>query len=248
MFKSLGMLACGVYLVLASQMGGFSPGFSILFLTFLVMFAGTVAVMGLTAPPDVTRGAMKLIKEHLPLTHQKLIEELEEIALITRRDGLLALESKRKDLKEPLLRLLLKRIVEGFEKSQTLPLLRNQAMRRAELIRTCEVFSERVLSLIPVVGLIPSLFMIIDFLSHPEKVPAPGSLPTVFLPFLLALVMQLLGTAWSGRFFDEIKESVKLYYVIMEEGVSAIQDGVNSEMIKDRLNARLADSPKWSDG
>jgi chemotaxis protein MotA len=247
MFKSLGIVSCAVYLVIASQMGGFSPGFSIWFLSFLVMLAGTVAVMGLTAPPDVTRGAMKLIKEALPLSHEKLIAELEEIALITRRDGLLALESKRKELKEPLLRLLLKRIVEGFEKAQILPLLRNQAVRRAELIRTCEIFSERVYALLPVVGLIPSLFMIIDYLSRPEKVPAPGSLPTVFLPFLLSLVMQMLGTAWSGRFFDEIKESVKLYYVLMEEGVSGIQDGVNSEMIRDRLNARLADSPQWTE-
>ena len=242
------MLACGVYLVLASQMGGFSPGFSILFLTFLAMFAGTIGVMGLTAPPDVTRGAFKLIREPLPFTHAKLIEELEEIALITRRDGLLALESKRKELKEPLLRLLLKRIVEGFEKAQTLPLLRNQAVRRAELIRTCEIYSERVNALLPVVGLIPSLFMIIDYLSHPEKVPAPGSLPTVFLPFLLSLVLQVFGTAWAGRFFDEIKESVKLYYVIMEEGISAIQDGLNAEMIRDRLQARLVDSPQWTDG
>jgi chemotaxis protein MotA len=248
MFKSLGLLASGVYLVLASQMGGFSPGFSIVFLTFLVMLSGTVAIMGLSAPPDITRGALKLIKEPLPLTHEKLIEELEEIALITRRDGLLALESKRKELKEPLLRLLLKRIVEGFEKSQTLPLLRNQAMRRAELIRNCEIFSERVHGLLPTVGLIPSLFMIIDYLSHPEKVPAPGSLPTVFLPFLFALLLQVLGTAYAGRFFDEIKESVKLYYVLMEEGISGIQDGVNAEMLRDRLRARLADSPQWTDG
>jgi chemotaxis protein MotA len=247
MFKTLGLFAIAAYLVLASQMGGFTPGFSIIFLTALTLFAGLIGVMALTAPPDVTHGAMKLIREPMPLTHTKLIEELEEIALITRRDGLLALESKRKELQEPLLRLLLKRVVEGFEKSQTLPLLRNQAMRRAELIRSCEVFFERVSSLVPLLGLVPSLFILIDFLSHPEKVPTPGSLPTVFFPFLLALLIQLFGDSFIGRFFDETKESVKLYYVLMEEGISGIQEGTNAEMLRDRLRARLLDSPRWGE-
>jgi chemotaxis protein MotA len=247
MFKSLGIVACAVYLILASQMGGFAPGFSIIFLTFLTVFSGIVGVVGISAPPDISRGALKRIKQALPLTHEKLIEELQEIAVITRRDGLLALESKHKELKEPLLRVILKRIVEGFDKAQTLPLLRNQAMRRAELIRNSEVFVERVLSLLPTVGLIPALFILIDYLSHPEKVQGSGSLPTLFLPFLLALFIQLVLTAWAGRFFDEIKESVKLYYVLMEEGVSAIQDGANAEMLRDRMHARLADAPVWTD-
>ena len=247
MFKSLGIVACVAYLIIASQMGGFSPGVSILFLTFLCVFVGLIAIMGITAPPDIARGAWKQIQKPLPLTHETLIEELQEIAVITRRDGLLALESKRKELREPILRVLLKRIVEGFDKSQTLPLLRNQAVRQAELIRACEIFSERVLSLLPTIGLIPSLFILIDFLTHPEKVPSPGSLPTLFFPFLLSLFLQLVGTSWTGRFFDEIKESVKLYYVLMEEGVSAIQDGANAEVLRDRLQARFRDTPVWND-
>ena len=247
MFKSLGVLSFSLYLVFTSQMGGFSPGFSIIFLTFLTMLSGTVGVMGLTAPPDITRGAFKLIRKPLGFTHEKLIEELQEIALISRRDGLLSLESKRKELREPLLKILLKRIVEGFDKTQTLALLKNQAVRRAELIRTCEIYIERVLSLLPSIGLIPSLFILIDYLSHPDRIAPPGALPTVFFPFLASLTIQLIGTAWAGRLFDDIKESVKLYYVLMEEGISAIQDGMNSDILRDRLHARLDDVPAWID-
>src|SRR4051812_12931735 len=107
MFKTLGILAGIGYLILSSQMGGFLPGFSILFLTVLVMAFGTVAVMGLSAPTDITRGALKTILAPMPLSLEALSEELGDIAIITRRDGLLALESKRKELKDPLLRLLL---------------------------------------------------------------------------------------------------------------------------------------------
>jgi chemotaxis protein MotA len=228
-------------------MGGFAPGFSIVFLSFLTMFAGTLALAGLSAPSDITRGSFRLIREPLPLTLDKLVTELEEISVITRRDGLLALESRRKELKEPLLKLLLKRIVEGFDKTQTLHLLRNQALRRAELIRTTEIYIERITALLPTVGLIPALLILIDYLSHPDKVPAPGSLPTLFFPFVLALIAQLIVSALAGRFFDEIKENVKLYYVLMEEGVSGIQDGTNAEMLRDRLRARWADSPQWDD-
>ncbi len=99
MIKSLGIFTLLVYLVLASQMGGFSPGFSIYFLSFLALIAGSCAVLCLTAPRDVIDGAYRIIREPLSMPVQNLAEELEELALLVRRDGLLSLESKRRDLK-----------------------------------------------------------------------------------------------------------------------------------------------------
>ncbi len=229
MIKSLGIFAFAVYLLLSSQMGGFTPGASIWLLSFLTMIAGISSVFCLTAPEEIVKGALGSIRKPLPIPLGTLIQDLEELALLVRRDGLLSLESKRRDLKDPLLQTMLKKIMDGFEKGQILPLLRNQATRHAELIRMCEIYLERATALIPTVGLITSLWMIML-----ESSPA-----TAFIPFLITLIVQVVFSALTGRFFDQLKEDIKLYYVLLEEGVSGIQDGLNSELLREKLRARI---------
>lgn len=247
MIKSFGVFAFLAYLLLCTQLGGFASGFSIYFLCALTLVFGAVALICFTATEDVLNGAFKEILKPLPMTAQKLIEDLEDLSSTIRRDGLLTLEAKRKDIKDAFLRYLLKKVMDGFEKAQLLPVLRNQALRRAELIRTAESFLERLNSLLPTLGLLPCLFMIMDFLNQGKSSATINSLPTVFIPFALALLIQMVLSAWSGRFFDQLKEDVKLYYVIMEEGVSGIQDGMNPELLKDKLRARFVQNPKWSE-
>ena len=245
MIKGLGFCTLLFYLLLCTQLGGFASGFSIYFLCLLALVFGGASVLCLTAPQDIVDGAFKRIAVPLPMSSAKLVEELEELALTIRRDGLLSLEAKRKDLKDPLLRYLLKRVTDGYERSQLLPVLRNQAVRRAELIRTSEAFLERFIQLLPTIGLVPSLFMIMDYLNQTKT--TVNALPTVFIPFVIALIVQMVLQAACGRFFDQLKEEVKLYYVILEEGVSGIQEGLNAELLRDKLRARFLHEPKWSD-
>ncbi|MBC7396705.1 MAG: hypothetical protein H7333_04605, partial [Bdellovibrionales bacterium] len=115
-----------------------------------------------------------------------------------------------------------------------------------ELIRACEIYFDRFLFCLPSIGLIPSLWMMMDYLNEPLKGSGPGSLPTLFIPFLMAMLLQLIFSALSGKFFDDLKEEVKLYYVVMEEGLSGIQDGMNSELLRDKLSARISHNPKWN--
>lgn len=245
MIKSLGVFSLLVYLILASQMGGFSPGISIYFLSFLSIIAGCSTVLLLTAPRDITDGAYHIIRAPLPMPLPALAAELEELALLVRRDGLLSLEAKRKDIKDPLLKMLLKRVMDGFEKNQILPVLRNQATRRAELIRACEIYFDRFLGMLPTVGLIPSLWMLMEYLNQSNKNQGPGSLPTLFVPFLISLVLQVVLSSVAGRFFDDLKEEVKLYYVVLEEGLSGVQEGMNSDLLREKLTARFHPQPKW---
>ncbi len=98
----------------------------------------------------------------------------------------------------------------------------------------------------PTLGLIPSLWMMMDYLNQPTKVSGPGSLPTLFIPFLIALVAQMILSSLSGKFFDDLKEDVKLYYVVLEEGLSGIQEGMNSELLREKLTARYSQNPKWN--
>ncbi len=245
MIKGLGVFAILAYLIFCSQLGGFSSGFSIYFLSILTLAFGSVGLLCMTAPTDIIEGAFKKVREPFPVSCTKLAEELEGLAIQVRQDGLLSLEGKGKDLKDGLLRYLLKRMRDGYERNQLLPVLRNQATRRAELIRAAEIYLERFASLLPTLGLIPSLFVLMDYLNQSKS--TVNSLPTVFIPFGMALFAQMILQAWSGRFFDQLKEEVKLYYVILEEGVSGIQEGQNAELIRDKLRARYHPDPKWSD-
>ena len=102
--------------------------------------------------------------------------------------------------------------------------------------------------MIPTIGLIPSLWMMTMALSS-AKAGAAGSaaLAVVFLPFMIALLGQLILQSWFGSFFETLREENKLYFIILEEGLVGIQEGQNVELLRDRMKARTLLNPKWID-
>jgi hypothetical protein len=248
MIKGLGVFFILLFLGFNQSLGEFTPGFSLYFLILLTLGFGFAGVFCILLPENFFESIWNKIREPLPMTVGKLSSELETIAGVVRQEGLLALESKRKDLKDPLLRYLLKKVMDGFEKEMLLPLIRNQGIRREELIDQCEAFFERVTGMIPTIGLIPSLWMMTMALSS-GKAGAAGSaaLAVVFLPFMAALLSQLISQSWFGSFFEQLREENKLYFVILEEGLVGIQEGQNVELLRDRMKARTLLNPKWID-
>lgn len=246
MIKSLGAVCLIAFLIFSHTLAGFSLGFPALFLSVLAITFGLVGVIFLTMPSEARDGGWALIRESLPMSVAHLESTLSDLSAQIRKDGLLSLEGKRKEINDSFLRYLLKKVMDGFEKAQTLPLIRNQAVRRAELIRANEIFMDRVASLIAVIGLVPALWTITRALSS-QGGATSDALSVALIPFLMSIVLQLIAQAHYGKFFDELKEEVKLYYVVMEEGLSGIHDGQNPELLRDRMKARFVKAPVWKD-
>ena len=242
MIKGFGYFSLFVFLILCSQIGGFLPGFSIWFLSILLVISGTLAFGLLQLPIEIQDGAIQHLLVFSDVDTQKMVQEFETLSSTIRRDGLLSIESIRRDLEDPFLRYLLKRVINGFEKNQIASVIHNRFLRTQELFTIGHTYFDRMLQVIPVVGLIGSLFQIMDVLSSDH-----GSIAVVFIPFVFSLILQQV---LQSLFLEKMVRSLdgaRVYHLVLEEGIGGIQDGVNAELLRDKLKARLQDHVNWTD-
>jgi flagellar motor component MotA len=246
MIKSLGIFLMVLFAGFSYQLGDFAPGFALYFMMFLTLASGGAGIWCLLMPEHFMDEVWSKSREALPMGLQKLSLELESISALVRQEGLFALESRRKDIRDPMLRYLLKKVMDGFEQAALVPIIRNQMDRRLELTLRSESVMERYFSLLPTVGLIPSLSMMMQALL-PGKEGGAGLIAVSLLPFALSLLFQLLVQAWNGSFFEAQREDIRLYFSLLQEGLIGIQEGQNVELLRDRMRARSQVNPKWVD-
>ncbi len=236
MIKGFGFFSLFVFLILCSQVSGFSPGFSITFLSILSIAAGTLGYALLQFPKELETGAVSRLLEYAKCDHLHLIHSIEEISETIRKDGLLALEVRRSDLKDKFVSFLLKNIVAGYDKNEVNTQVRNRYLRSQELFTLAQSYFDRVIQGIPIVGLIATLCQVMWYLNS-----ATGSIGVTFLPFIFSLLLQIvLQAICSERLYRSI-DSARLYYFLLEEGIHGIQDGVGGEVLKNRLHTRFLD-------
>jgi chemotaxis protein MotA len=252
MIKGFGYFALFMFFILCSQIGGFSQGFAIWFLGVLTIAAGTLAFSLLQFPNELEEGGLKRLLSYESHDSKKLVTELEDLAQVIRRDGLLATESVRKDLNDPLMKYVLKRVMDGYDKSILNHLIHNQMIRNQELFMIAKSYYDHCLQVIPVVGLIGSLFMMMDALkvtvnAQGSSVSVASDLSVVFVPFVLSLILQqLLQSIFQERLVVAL-DRCRLYFTLLAEGMAGIQDGVNAELLRDKLLGRLGENPKWTE-
>ena len=158
-----------------------------------------------------------------------------EIATVVRKDGLLATESLRKDLKDPWLVYALKKMIDGYEKSVIVQVVRNEHLHYHEQFISLEKYKDRVSGSITLFGIAGTLAHLMHFLLKDE----PGLLAASFVPFLLSVLIQILFNAWAQNKVDFLADQHRAYYAILENGISGIQDGINADVLRDQLMARI---------
>jgi chemotaxis protein MotA len=240
MIKGFGYFCLFVFFVLCTQTGGFAMGFAIWFLSVLLVAAGAIGFACVQFPKELEEGVLKRLLQSFNRDIAGLVKEIETLSSSARKDGLLSLEALRKELKDPFLSYLVKRVIGGFEKGQINGVVHNQFMRAQELFTITQNYVDRVLQLVPVVGLIGTLAQIMDFLNH-----GTGSLAAAFIPFVVSLIVQLGLQAYALEKIIRSMDVTRLYFIILEEGVSGVQDAMNPELLGEKLRARLSENIKW---
>jgi flagellar motor component MotA len=243
MIKGLGVFLMVLFAGFSFQLEGFGPGLSFMIVLVLTLASGLGAVYCLSAPEAWEPGDWARISAPFSLDAEAMIRELETLARTIRQEGLLALESRRKDLKDPFLRHLMKKVMDGHEKSALLPMIRSQCETRLRLIELTRDFFQRFTGLLSLVGLVPTLVMLATMLLKPGS----GAFGLAFVPFALTLFLQLVLEAGLGSRFDSLREETRAHYDLLEEGLSCIQDGVTVELVGDRLRSKVQLNPRWAD-
>ena len=108
MFKGFAVIALGVFLGLALASASMDAGPGFFILSILTLGAGGGFVYLAAIPRDFFRAVWLPVREPLPGTPASLAAEIDSVAGVIRQDGLLALESKRRELRSPELKFFLK--------------------------------------------------------------------------------------------------------------------------------------------
>jgi flagellar motor component MotA len=236
MFKGIAGLLFGGFLVLGFFLHEFSEGPAFYPLLTAAMISGWISIALMTFPEGFQERIWKPIHNELPQASGRLVQQMEALSKTVREEGLLALESRKKEFTDPNLRIYLKRIVEGFEAKDLLPMIRNQQRLREGLFQEAERSVTRYLSFLPTLGLLLSLMLI----SRGSGSGGSGYLFRGFVPFLSALALQTVLEALLIRWLQDGREECGRYFSVLEEGVEGIQQGHHPELLADRMRARIS--------
>lgn len=235
MIKGFGVFSFVVFLGLCRIIGEFGPGFPVWFLSIIMIGAGVTAYALFLFPRSMEEYGFAKLKAFSSVNPDELINAIAEVSAVVRKDGLLATESVRKDLTDRWLQYALKRMVDGYDKNVIIPVIRNEHLRFHEQFMLVESYKERLTNAISLFGLIGSLSHLLYFLTKDD----PTLIGASFVPFLVAVIVQVCFGAWAQSKIDYLADQSRVYYGILENGVAGIQDGVNSDVLKDQLMARI---------
>ena len=216
----------------------------------LIVVGGTIAALIACYPFRIVKDIPKHIgicfrggkKYNVPQT----VDALVDLALIARQSGLLALEEKAEEIKEPFFKQAVVMIVDANDPDKVRASLEHQVedmMTRHEEAKGLYVKGS---ALAPAFGMIGTLVGLVNMLKGMD-LSGSGGASTLGQDMGVALITTFYGSAMSNVLFHPIAQKLTikdneevLYCSIIIEGVIAIQSGDNPKVIRERLLASLA--------
>lgn len=239
----LGIVLSLTAILIGQAMEGGHVG-SILQLTaFLIVIGGTIGAVMVNYPMKPFLMAFKLAKEALlpgKTNYEGYISQLENFAQVARKEGILALESKIKNIKDPFLTRGLQYVIDGIEPETLKKILEiemscqeDRELLSAKVFETAGGFAPTVGILGAVIGLIH----VMENLADPSKL-GPG-IATAFVATIYGVgSANLLFLPLAGNIKIKIK-SRTLIKEITIEGLIGIATGENPRLLRDKLEGYI---------
>lgn len=176
----------------------------------------------------------------------ELIERTVEYSNLARKEGILALEAKLKDVKDPFFAKGLQCVVDGFSGETVRSILELDAdwsrARHSNGKKILETFA----AMAPAFGMIGTLVGLVQMLaslSDPSQIGG-GMAVALLTTFYGAVIANVMCIPIAGKLDLRAKEEA-LLRAMMIDGILAIQSGEKPTIIRERLSAFL--SPKLRD-
>jgi chemotaxis protein MotA len=207
----------------------------------LIIFGGTAGSVMVAFPKKQFMMGMKMVK--LAFTEKghdlgALAKQIVEFASVARRDGVLALEGKLKEVEDPFLRRALQFVVDGVDASVTRDTLEaavdadfEEHVAGAKVWESAGGFAPTI----GILGAVLGLIHVMENLADPSKLG--GGIATAF-------VATVYGVGSANIFFLPFANKIKLKLTaekerktLITEGVLSIQEGLNPRVLEERLRA-----------
>lgn len=231
-------LACGA-IVFSVVAGGGSAGAFIDYPSAACVFGGAVAAALMCFPLKNVLGMGGVMKNAVfnkPPNLVEIIETLVGLAETARRDGLLALESKVQDIKNPFIVVGLQMAVDGTRAEVIEEVMRTEMDCTAMRHSLGKSLLDMVGKYGPAFGMIGTLLGLVIMLGNMSDPNAIG--PGMAVALLTTLYGAILANAVFGPFAEKLNYLNKQELLAMDiivRGIMGIQSGDNPRVIQQKL-------------
>jgi len=235
----------GFGLVLFAMASG-SGGITIFINTpsLMIVFGGTIAVVLMNFPLGVVRGLIKVILRTILFKLDPPSQEIDRIieyANLARKEGLLALEGKLKEVDDAFFSKGVQLVIDGFPAETVRDIMELEAEWQRQRHVTGKKMLDALGSFAPAFGMIGTLVGLVQMLqnlSDPSSIG--GGMATALLITLYgAMAANMVFIPLAGKL--EIRANEEgLLRDLMIEGIVAIQSGEGPQLIKEKLKSFVA--------
>ncbi|MCI8402938.1 MAG: motility protein A [Lachnospiraceae bacterium] len=245
-------LILGVILIV----NGISDGFSAMeklnnfydFPSIVIVLGGTAAALIASYPLSMLAQIPKHImilfrggKYNIP----KLVDQLVDLAMIARQSGLLALEEKAEEIKDPFLKQSVLMIVDASDADKVRAALEKELETMIVRHDQAAGFYEKGSGYAPAFGMIGTLVGLVNMLKGMNFEDGGGA-SSLGQDMSVALITTFYGSALANLFFQPIAKKLRLrqdeeelYCSVIIDGVLAIMAGDNPKTLRERLLSSL---------
>lgn len=180
----------------------------------------------------------------------KLVDQLVDMAMVARQSGLLALEEKAEEIKNPFLKRSVLMIVDASDPDKVRDALEKEMETMMLRHDQAAGFYEKGSSYAPAFGMIGTLIGLINMLKG-MNFDDGGGASTLGQDMSVALITTFYGSALANVFFQPIAKKLRirqdeeeLYCATIVEGVLAIMAGENPQSLRERLLSAVKQSSR----
>ena len=214
-----------------------------------IVIGGTIAAVTASYPLrillDVPKHIMVLFKgKKFP----KLVDQLVDLAMLARQSGLLALEEKAEEIKDPFLKQSVLMIVDASDPDKVRDMLEKQMDDMIARHDEAAGLYEKASSYAPAFGMIGTLIGLINMLKGLD-LGGGGGASSLGQDMSVALITTFYGSGFANIFCQPIAKKLRvreaeeeLYCATVIEGLMGIQAGENPKMLREHLLACMKQS------
>ena len=216
-----------------------------------LVLGGTVAAILASYPFRILKDIPKLL---MVLTRgkkfaiPKLVDELVDLAMLARQSGLLALEEKAEEIKDPFLKQSVLMLVDANDPDKVRTMLEKQMDDMIARHDEAAGLYEKASSYCPAFGMVGTLVGLINMLKGMD-LEGGGGASTLGQDMSVALITTFYGSLFANLFFQPIAKKLRvrqaeeeLYCMTVIEGIMGIQAGENPKFLREHLLSCLKQS------
>jgi len=219
--------------------------------SILIVIGGTFAAIIASYPfsilKDIPKHFMVLLRGkqyNIP----KLVDQLVDLAMVARQNGLLALEEKAEEIKDPFFKQSVLMIVDATDPESVREILDRELENMMTRNDQGAGLYEKGSAYAPAFGMIGTLVGLINMLKGMDLGASTGA-SSLGQDMSVALITTFYGSALSNLIFHPIAKKLRirqdeeeLYCSTIVEGIIAIQAGENPKYLREHLLASLKQS------